>query len=281
MFLEDNAAAGFGAPIQDSPQDNTTSTSTTSTSTQSVNGAQANGLDQAQNVQDALDINDPRFTSEDLNVNTDADAYAQPAPPPDGKYRAKLTLEKVKDDKGQEHDFMPMLSKKTPVQAYLATALKATIIDPSGKYDGIPVYDRWVGTFMSRDGSTKIATILSRLRRPDGTAWIDKARKYNHKEWMDLFIKALAGEPEIGLETQWEWSCTECGKEAKKNGTAYPKSIVGMQKFPYNASTREHTPELKCQVNPAHGYSRAYPSIGRFLSLSELKPQASTGTAGR
>jgi hypothetical protein len=243
MFLEDNAAAaGFGAPIQDSPQDNTTSTST-----QAVNGAQANGLDQAQNVQDALDINDPRFTSEDLNVNTDADAYAQPAPPPDGKYRAKLTLEKVKDDKGQEHDFMPMLSKKTPVQAYLATA------------------------FMSRDGSTKIATILSRLRRPDGTAWIDKARKYNHKEWMDLFIKALAGEPEIGLETQWEWSCTECGKEAKKNGTAYPKSIVGMQKFPYNASTREHTPELKCQISPAHGYSRAYPSISRFVALSDLK----------
>jgi hypothetical protein len=264
MFMFGDTAAAFGAPIQDLVQDDN------HTQAASTNGAASN-LDQSQDVKEALDPNDPRFTSEALDVNTEGDAYAQPAPPPDGKYRAKLTLEKVRDDKQQEHDFMPMLSKKPPVQAYLATALKASIIDPSGKYDGIPLYDRWVGTFMGRDGSTKVSTILARLKRPDGQPWIEKNRKYNHKEWMDMLLKALAGEPEIGIETQWEWSCQGCGEEAKKSGGAYPKSVMGMNKFAYDAQKRMHVPEMKCQVNVAHGYSRARASISRFLSTSELK----------
>jgi hypothetical protein len=233
---------------------------------------QANGHSDPSNApQDILDPNDPRLTSEALDVNTDADAYAQPAPPPDARYRAKLTLEQVQDDKQQRHDYLPKLSKKPPIQAYFFTGIKATIIDPSGKYDGIPIYDRWVGTYLGRDGSTKVATILSRLKKPDGTAWIEKGKRYNHKEWIELLVKALAGEPELGIETIWEWSCQACGEAADKQGQSRPRSIMGMTKFPYNAQTKLYTPELKCQVNPAHGYSRARPSIARFLSLDELK----------
>src|SRR5271154_2691239 len=46
---------------------------------------------------DTIDENDPRLTSEDLNVNLEANAYALPAPPPaGGRYGAKLKLLPVK-----------------------------------------------------------------------------------------------------------------------------------------------------------------------------------------
>lgn len=232
--------------------------------------ASAAPSDAPQDVAEQLDPNDPRLTSEAVDVNAEGDAYALPAPPPDAKYRAKLTLEQV-EVAGSKVDYKPMQSKKAPVQVYFATGVKATILDASGKFDGIPVFDSWVGTFIGKDGSTKVATILARLKKPDGTPWVEKGKKYNHKEWMELLVKALAGEPEIGIETQWEWSCQGCGEEAKKAGKAYPKSIKGMNKFPFDLATEKYTPELKCLVVASHGYSRARTTIARFLSLGELK----------
>jgi hypothetical protein len=257
----------FGTPTYEGG-----SSSTAIDPQQATNGV-AHPSDAPQDVAEAIDPNDPRLTSEALDVNAEGDAYAQPAPPPDAKYRAKLTLEQVPAAKGSNDkvDFAPMQSKKSPVQVYFATGIKAVIMDSTGKFDGIPLYDRWVGTFIGRDGSTKVSTILARLKRPDGTPWIEKGKKYNHREWIELLVKALAGEPEIGVETAWEWSCQGCGEEAKKAGKDYPKSIIGMQKFPYDAQQRKHIPEMKCQVNPLHGYSRARATIARFLSLSELK----------
>src|SRR2546430_14406481 len=51
--------------------------------------------------QELIDENDPRLISETLDANLEADAYAQPIPPPDGKYRAKLKLEGVKAEGGE------------------------------------------------------------------------------------------------------------------------------------------------------------------------------------
>src|SRR5579859_7226573 len=125
---------------------------------------------------------------------------------------------------------------------------------------------------MGRDGSTKVATILGKLKRPDGTPWATAGTKLTGKGWIDLFVKALAGEPEVGIETQWEWSCQECGKLAKDKGEKYPRSINGMHKFPPSRKVRgEFDPEMKCAVNPAHGYSRARVRIASVLSLAEIK----------
>jgi len=254
-------ASSFGAPVTgftDPQQD----------AAPAANGA---GLDATQEI---LDPNDPQLTSEAIDVNTEGDAYAFPPPPPDGKYRVKIKLLAQDDGKGGKLDY---IAKKHDKQGlYLATGVEAHIIDPTGKYDNIAVYDRWVGTFMGRDGSTKVSTILARLKQPDGTPWVKPGARLNHKQWMELFVKALAGEPEIGIETQWEWSCQGCGEEAKKAGKPYPKSIIGMQKFPPDASKSKpgavvYQSEMKCQVNPAHGYSRAQVRIARFLNLSELK----------
>jgi hypothetical protein len=221
---------------------------------------------------DVLDPNDPALTSEALDINTEGDAYAQPAPPPDGRYRAKLKLSQPENAQKQRVDYVPSRSNKPPVQSYFKTGIEASIIDPSGKYDGIKVYDRWVGTFVGRDGASKVTTILGVLRKPDGSAWLEKGRKYTHKELMDTLVRALAGEPEVEIETQWEWSCEGCGKEAKDAGKPYPRSITGMAKFPLDGSKSKpgapvHLPEMKCQVNQSHAYSRAQVRVGSIKAV--------------
>lgn len=243
---------------------------------QATQAAAPNGV--ATDAAEVIDINDPRLTSEALDVNVDGDAYAFPPPPPDGKYRAKLSILQTEVDDGKGHkskvDYYGKSHEKQGL--YLCTGVKAAIIDPTGKYDNIPVFDRWVGTFVGRDGSTKVSTILKFLHRPDNTPWVKPGTKLNHAQWMQVFVQALAGEPEIGIETQWEWSCQGCGEEAKKKGERYPKSVIGMQKFdPDRVASKPNAPvyqsELKCQVNAAHGFSRAQVRIARFLPLSEVK----------
>ena len=271
------------------PQAGASPFATTTAPTQ-TNGAAIAGAGQAATPmpdaapQEPIDLDSPLLTSEQL-VNSEGDAYATPAPPPDGQYRAKLKLQGLKHDgsdaaaklwpQNKQGDTVPYLVKTHKNRAgqidqvYLYTAIEARIIDPSGKYDDLPLFDSWVGTFQGRDGSTKVATILRLLgKRPDGQAWVPVGAKMKQQDWMDLFVKALAGEPEIKVETQWEWSCEGCGKEAKAAGGQYPKSITGMHKFPASKTTRgAYDPEMPCQVNRAHAYSKARATIARFLAL--------------
>lgn len=241
---------------------------------QKVNGAEVQVPDAPQ---DLLDPNDPRLVSEELNANPDADAYAAPAPPPDQKWRVKLKLIRSKDGQGQEVDYLPKLWGKKQPQAVYVCGVQASIIDPTGKYDNLSAYDYNVSTFVGRDNATKVTTIVGKLRRPDGSPWVAKGQRMNSKAWMDILVKALAGEPEAGIESQWEWSCQACGEAAKKAGTDYPRSVQGMHKFPEErdkqkrAAGQLYSPEMQCQVNKGHGYSRARIAIARFLSLDELK----------
>lgn len=228
--------------------------------------------------QEILDENDPRLVSESLDINPDADAYAQPAPPPDGKYRAKLKLEGVKQEGTDEKkDFTSKMGKKSSLPFY-STRLSASIIDSSGKYDGITVYPAFGGsasTEARKDGSTQVTTILQRLRQPDGSPYIAPGAKKTAKEWIQLLVKALATEPEIGIETQWEASCMKCSEELKPKGE-YATTTRGMHRFPAEQDGgkrklgQTNVPELKCERNPSHGYSRARANIGRFLHLHEL-----------
>jgi hypothetical protein len=247
-----------------------------------VNGAAPVSSD----VQDVIDPNDPRLVSEAVDVNVEGDAYAQPSPPPDGKYRIKLKLEGIEKADKSHLDYEHTATKKAPVMPYFHTRISATIIDPTGKYDGIKVYPEfggYVGTLQNKDRSTKVATILARLKRPDGQPWVNSTMKMDQKGWMDLFVKALAGEPEIGGELQWQASCEQCGKEAKAareqgKDAAYPANVNGMHRFPQEQSADKrksaghgYSSEVKCQKDASHGYSRAQARIVRFLHTHELK----------
>lgn len=250
----------FGAPVTDSPNEDTQLSQQADPSPQEV-----------------IDPNDPALISEELNVNLDADAYAQPAPPPDGKYRVKLKLAQKKDSQGQLVDFVPAIwGKKIPQKIYVI-GVEAMILDPSGKYDGLKAYDYNVSTFLGRDNATKVSTIVSKLRQPNGERWTQPNQKLTQRGWIELLVKALAGEPEAGIETAWEYSCQACGEEAKKKGESYPRSVLGMHKFPPETDQTKRkngqlfSPEMKCAAHPAHGYGRARITINRFLSLDELK----------
>jgi len=252
-------ATTFGAPLDEQEQQH------------------GNGEAAADAPQNLISLDDPRFTSEDLNANPDADAYAAPPPPPDGRWRVKLKLAQKDDGKGGKADYVPALWGSNPQQAVLVCGVEASIIDPTGKYDGLKAFDFNVSTFVNRNASTKVTTIVSKLRKPDGGPWVAAGARMNKQGWMDALVRALAGEPECGIETAWEWSCADCGKAAKAKGEAYPKAIVGMHKFPPEMDQQKkkagqlYSPEMKCQVAAAHGYSRARITIARFLSLDEMK----------
>jgi hypothetical protein len=237
------SSTAFGQPTYDEPQHDTA----------------------AEGQLDALvgiDPNDPQLASEPLDYNPEGDAYAAPPPLPDGQWRAKL---KQLDVKGPNTELVRYKAGKTKDGAlYLMTAIEASVIDPAGKHDGLHVYDRFVSTMIRRDKSIPAATICYMLGKP-------ALARANHRELMDHLIKVLAGEPEIAIETVWEWSCQKCGEEAKAKGERYPKSVMGMQKFPRDAKSGLYSPDLKCEVNPAHGFSTAQPRIRRYFKLADLK----------
>lgn len=224
-----------------------------------------------------IDPNDPALVSEALDTNLEGDAYARPAPPPAGIYRAKLKLLQSENAQKQKVDWYPARWGKQTPQLVAVSGMEARIIDPSGKYDGIPVFDRNVSTFLGRDKSHKMGTILVKLRRPDGSPWIRAGERMTSKDFADRYVQALAGEPEVGIEVDWEWSCASCVKEAKDKHTDYPRRVQGMQKFPPEQDPAKRragnlfSSEMKCQVNPGHMYSRCQLYVARVLSLAELQ----------
>jgi hypothetical protein len=283
--------SSFGTPTFGGPAPANTSPATPQTNgvaqpglgqpSQGVGGVGAVGQDAA--PLPIIDENDPRLTSEILDINPAGDAFASPPPPPDGAYRVKLKLEGYTDAQGTKKDYGATLTKGgggNPQLPYLTTGLSASIIDPSGKFDGIVVYPPFggnVGTLVGKDGSSKVSTILSKIKRPDGTTW-NYNFQGNHQGWMKRFVEAMASEPEVGVVTQWEGSCQICGEEAKKTGARYPKGVQGMTHFPLEADKKKaqaqghsYSPDCPCPIKPKeHGYFKARSVIVKFLSLEEL-----------
>ena len=233
---------------------------------------------QTQAAPEIIDFNDPRLTSESLTVQ-EGDAFSQPAPPPDRKWRVKLKHEGIKQQGSSDIlPWEPAIQKDkngNQIGLFARTVMSVTIQDSEGKYDGlhlqVPFF--YMDTKVNREGLSKVMTVLNLLRKPDGTPWIQKGERLNHKELIERFVKALQGEPEVGVESQWELQCEGCNQEAKARG-GFAKSIQGMTKFPPSKTVRgEYDPEMRCQVNPAHGYSKARPVVGRFLNLKEVLPK--------
>jgi hypothetical protein len=204
-----------------------------------------------------VDLNDPRFASEDTSIDLEGDAYAAPPPVPDGEYRAKLKQLDVEYPKGsgQMKRFAPWAKGD---KVALFTKLEATIQDPSGKNDGLKVFDSWFSTYLQRDNSTKVSTMLA-------AAGIKPAAK-THAAIMDAALQFLAKEPDLGIVTQWEASCEKCREEADKTGSKRPRSLQGMQKFPMLANGT-YDPNPVCTADAKHGRMSAQARIAGFKKL--------------
>lgn len=212
---------------------------------------------------EVIDINDPRLTSEALDDNTAADAYAVPPPAPDGIWRAKLKQVDIKDSKGQLQRFTAeSRAKMAGGRPFLVTNVESSLIDLSGKFDGVKIVDNWVKTLIDdRRGTSQATTITVKAGGPNLARSTDKDR-------MDALLKVLAGEPEVLVETVWEASCETCQKKAKATGEKSPRPyLTGMHRFPQTRTGPD--PMVKCPVDGS--MNRAQVRIAKYYALAEAK----------
>ena len=214
-----------------------------------------------------VDINDPRLTSEAIDINQDADAYAIPNPAPDGKWRAKLKQLDIKDGNGQPQRYIaksfPKMSNGKP---FLVTNVEASLIDLGGKYDGVKLTEYWVKTLVDeRNGTSQAATITLKA----GGSIPPKA---TDADQMASLLKVLATEPEVIVETAWEASCQACQEAAKKSGQKSPKPFLrGEHRFPQMkvGGVMGHDPNVACPT--CKSLARAQVRIVRYWSVKEGK----------
>jgi hypothetical protein len=230
----------------------------------------------------AIDPNDPRLTSESLTIDPEADAYAVPPPLPDGKWRAKAKQIDIKDPKtGQLHRYIAQEARRKDGSAwqtdangkpaaFLCTNIEYSIIDHSGKNDGVKMTEYWVKTLVNpKKGTSPAATMIFKLggKLPVGRS---------HKDIMDALLSALAAEPELVLETAWSAECQTCQEKAEKTGERAPRAILqGMHRFPVRKG--EHDPVIQCPQ--CKGMVRAQARIVSPFSLAESNPTHGTGAA--
>lgn len=243
--------SAFGEVTYEGGQPSADSTTTT----HGANGAAA----QSQN--EIVDLNDPRLTSEQLSENPVGDAYAIPPPLPAGKWRAKAKQVDIKDDKGNLQRFAAFVrAKMNDGKPFLATNVEFAVLESSGKWDGTKLTEYWVKTVVEqRSGTSQIATLLAKFKQPVVPA-TPGAR-------MEQFLKVLAGEPEIVIETDWEASCMQCQEIAKKKNEKQPRPfMLGMHRFPQVkiGGITQADPVVKC---PEGHQVRAQARIVQFHSL--------------
>lgn len=219
----------------------------------------------------AIDPNDPRLTSEVITDNPEADAYAVPPPLPDGKWRAKAKQVDIKDDKGTAQRYAVFSRAKMANGApFFATNVEFSVIDHSGKFDGVKLTEYWVKTLIDeRKGTSQAATLTRKLGGKNPATG-------SQKSFMDALLHVLASEPELVIETAWSAECQQCQEAAKKKGDRAPRPFLqGMHRFPATKVPGEREPIVPCPT--CRSMVRAQPRIAGFFSLAESKPTHGTG----
>lgn len=234
-----------------------------------------------------IDLDDPLFTAETLTAR-EGDAFAEPPPPPDRRYRVQLKLRGVTalDYKGADFqkysgggDVAPWVAEpqidkqtKQAVGITIKTIIDVRIHDPKyPEFEGIFLQFpfKWCDSRPGRNnGPSRMMTILNLLRQPSGEPWLIIGQNYGPRAMAEIFVKAMAGEPELICLSEWTWNCQLCGEAAKKAGGRYPNPIEGMNKFnmiPGKAGVYNH--ELRCAAVPAHGFSKARAQASQFFAL--------------
>ncbi len=216
----------FSAPIYDEP------------ATASDNHADAAAADL--NVSE-IDLNDPALLSGEIDTNPDVDAYAAPPPLPDGIYRVKIKQIDVKNAKGEPARYTVKRDKNGNAYAY--TAIEARVQDPGGKFDNVPIYDRFLSTMTQRNGGVPLVRVLIVLghKVPAKTSALNL---------LEMFFKATAGEPELEVETVWEGGLDQADRERFETSQTKQPRVLGMHRFPQG---KDGQPVPDVQVDTALG----------------------------
>lgn len=211
-----------------------------------------------------IDMNDPALMSEQLDIDTAADAYAIPPPPPDGKWRAKLKIVDIKDADGQAKQFRAArFDSMNDGKPFFVVNVEASLIDVGGKFDGIKAIQYWVKSQVDR---RKNIDEMSTITKAAGGQVVARG---THADRLAALQKALAGEPEVIVETHWDAQCQSCQEAADKKGERKPKAFkIGMHNFP-QPSAGKYDPMVSCPT--CHSSCRAQLRIGGFYNVKEMK----------
>jgi len=212
----------------------------------------------------AIDPNDPALTSESLTDNTEKDAFVAPPPAPDGKWNAKLRLVDIKDRDGSMKPFIiasfPAMNQGKP---FYAVNIEASIIDHTGSYDGTKLTEYWIKSNIDRSGTSQMTTIT---KVAGGTP----VAQGSQQDRLAALQKALAGEPQVVVETSWEAQCQTCQQAAEKRGDKAPKPFLrGMHRFPPTKVAGVYQHEAQCPV--CRSVCRAQVRIAQFFKVGEVK----------
>jgi len=158
----------------------------------------------------SVDLNDLTLSNDEQDINSEADAFAGPPPPPDGDHLAKLLLGRDKVQLGKAKDGNP----------YYMVHIEARLIDPTGTLDNRVVFDRASTMVMRNSGTCRIAGIERALGNT-------VPGRIGAKDLAKQFVDHLAGEPQVTITTQWEAYCSDCQKVQARSEKRFPSDGAG------------------------------------------------------
>lgn len=215
------------------------------------------------NAAPVLNLDDPNLLMAELDSNQDQNPYLQPPPLPDGRWLVKIKQRDVKDAQGQPARYKVGQTKDGQVYAF--TALDATVVDASGKYDGINLTDYFVSTRPDprKGNAIPLSWILGCLK-------VQLPAKINVRALLDEFFKATASEPMLEIDTVWEGSLDQADQERFEQAGERQPRVLGQHRFPQSAKG-EPIPDMDVDTKLGKVHLRARPRINGYYPVGSAK----------
>lgn len=226
-----------------------------------------------------VDLNDPNLLAMELDTSAEGDPYATPSPLPDARWRVKLKQrelngpngEKVlftvkqRHEKGQPSYVKNLRGEEVP-DYVLNASIEAKVQDPSGKFDGISLYDYQMNSRLDkRRGGVPILWLLQCLK-------VDRPKVMAFGALKELFQKSLASEPDCEVETHWVASPNQTDQERLEAAgiKTWDVEVKGMHNFPKDAKGAP-LPEITKDTKIGPIQMRAQAKISRYFPAGAAK----------
>jgi len=221
-------------------------------------GSAASGLDAP-----VLNLDDPNLLMQEMDTHADVDPYAAPPPLPDGRWLVKIKQRDVKGQDGQPARYKVATDKGGQVYAF--TALDATVVDASGKWDGISLTDYFVSTRADsrKGGAIPLAWILAQLK-------VQLPARITARTLLDEFFKATAAEPMLEVETVWEGSPDQDTQERFDTAGERLPRVLGQHRFPPD-SKGNSIPDMDVDTKLGKVHLHARPRINGYFAVGSAK----------
>jgi hypothetical protein len=227
-----------------------------------------------------FDPNDPALLLQEMDTAQGEDPYKQLPPLPDGRWLVKVKQMDVKGLDGQPARYAVKRDKQTGA-AYAYTGLTVTVIDPSGKHDGVELKDYFVSTRTDarKGGANALSWILGCLK-------VQIPGRMTIGALIDTFCTAVAGEPQLEIESAWEGGLDQATQDLFENSGEKQPRVLGQHRFPQvsrqvpspvnpavKVTVTESLPDLKVNTKLGEVNLHARPRINGYYAVGSGKAQ--------